>query len=269
MNHPTAGEVEFAVRAVLAELARVYAPAAAPTSGEPSTLTFPGRLLALREARSFDEQVRRVLVVPGTVVTPLAHDLLKQRGITVEWGSAASAAPSGTWGLVIEKHTAQTQAIQRTLFLASRPWQDLGQSPEAGARWAAESQDRGALIVSTSGALACWKACQVPGVRAASAFDVLTLQRALTDLSPNVLVLEPQNASTPQLVQLAEIYQRHGTPRVPADLEKPVQEKTDADRGSDWTRYAFKAPREPDTWPAADYPSAAPRGASVGFSATG
>ena len=267
MREPTAGEVELAVRAVLAELVP-FGPIAGGST-ESGTLVFPGKLLALREAGTFSSHVRSVRIVPGTVVTPMARDLLKQRGISISWGSQVASTRRGVWGFAIESPSGQTEALQRSLLTNLEPWQDLGHSAVAGARWASECRDRGVLVLSASGALACWQANLVRGTRAAIAHDPSSLQRAIEGIGPNLVVLEPHDLTLSQMTQLAQIFQRHGAPRAPHSVSLFDQEYSHANWRSDRTGHTFPAPPQPPTWAVAHYPAVATRGTSLGFNATG
>lgn len=77
---PSWPEVNAAVLAVLSEFGRSRRPAERPTHGHRDV--FVERLFSLRHAESTGngDEVR---IAPGTVVTPLARDFLKRRGIVL------------------------------------------------------------------------------------------------------------------------------------------------------------------------------------------
>src|SRR4051812_36476955 len=90
-------EVEAAVRSVLAT--RGHGPRTEQT--EAGTEVFAERLFALRHAEVLTAATRAVRVAPGTVVTPLARDLLKRRGIAIRLvskGEVARVTHPGVWG---------------------------------------------------------------------------------------------------------------------------------------------------------------------------
>src|SRR3954464_12509187 len=72
-------EVEAAVRSVLATQGGGPGAERRTAEGE----VFAERLFAVRHAEALSALTRAVQVAPGTVVTPLARDLLKKRGVAI------------------------------------------------------------------------------------------------------------------------------------------------------------------------------------------
>src|SRR4051794_22855615 len=99
MTHPTPQQVDAAVRAVLAERGR-----GARREARPDVEPFAGRLLSVRVVEALRAGTREVWIAPGTVITPLAHDLLKRRGIGVRLVSPRDVRRGGSegeWGFAI------------------------------------------------------------------------------------------------------------------------------------------------------------------------
>src|SRR5438874_526761 len=95
-------EVDAAVRSVLGQ----QEPNIASGPASAGAAVFAERLLALRHAEAISSAAREVLVAPGTVVTPLARDRLKQRGIALRLGAKGDAARptrTGDWAFAIER----------------------------------------------------------------------------------------------------------------------------------------------------------------------
>src|SRR5689334_6893634 len=87
-------EVEAAVRSVLATKGR-----------SDRTDVFGGRLFALRHAEALTPATLAIGIAPGTVVTPLARDLLKTRGVALRQVSRRELARvknPGEWAFAIE-----------------------------------------------------------------------------------------------------------------------------------------------------------------------
>ena len=79
-------EVDAAIRSVLA----VDGPRRPASRGPRSS---PSRLFSLRHAEALPAATREVRVAPGTVVTPLARDFLKRRGIALRVVSSGEVGP--------------------------------------------------------------------------------------------------------------------------------------------------------------------------------
>src|SRR5262249_6331601 len=111
MNVPTIAQVDLAVKATLAEFGRARM-ASSPRSGR----VFPGRLLSQRHVEELADPVGTLQVAPGTVITPLARDLLKRRRIEVRWVHRDAVAPAGTFAFAIESSSALVTPLRRALL---------------------------------------------------------------------------------------------------------------------------------------------------------
>jgi hypothetical protein len=181
------------------------------------------RLLAVRHVEAIAPGVREVCIAPGTVVTPLARDLLKQRGIALRHAAAGDRdhdSRTGLWGFAIEETAAlgTAAALRRTLL--EEAWSELDRAPGAAARWVAEDSRRGALLMTDEASVTVWRACQVSGVRAASASDLDAVARAVCHLGVNLLVVEPLGKSISWIRQLGQVLRRAGAPVRPAGMDE-------------------------------------------------
>lgn len=186
---------------------------------------FPERLLALRHVEAIAAGSRELCVAPGTVVTPLARDELKRRGITVRWISrneVEAVSRRGEWAFVIEGEGGVLSALRRTWLDGAETWRELAALSDA-VRWVAESDERGVLVVTEQAAVAVWRANQVAGIRAASAETSAAVDRAVRSLGVNLLAVEPDGKPLPLLKQLAATFRSAGAPRIPESLfEEPA-----------------------------------------------
>jgi hypothetical protein len=223
---PGIGEVDRAVRAVLAGMLgngarrngrpKVGADAAVPV--------FSGRLLSLKQAETLAGGARVVQVAPGTVVTPLARDHLKRHGVEIRFAARAEVERlrnTGEWGFAITLESGLITAVRRALLDAPEGWQELGESLEEAVGWVAEAgasseaEGRGALVLTDEASVAVYRACRVPGVRAAAAVEPHAVARAVRALGVNVLVVEPAGLSIALIRQLATTFRRAGGPVCP------------------------------------------------------
>jgi hypothetical protein len=212
----TAIDVDSVVRAVLDELARRNGQ---PKRDDVKGQVFPGRLLGQAQVEAWDGTVEEIRVAKGTVVTPLALDLMKRRGISLRYaanGEATEVKAKGTgeWAFAIEgPASGKAEAIRRTLLDA---WAEVA-APDAS-YWVLSGTDRGALVLTPEASVAAWRANRVEGVRAATACDVDSVSRAVKHLGVNVLVIEPALHSIPSMKAMAEAFRRGGAPTLPEGL---------------------------------------------------
>ncbi len=174
---------------------------------------FAGRLLGQSQVEALDG-VKEIKVAAGTVVTPLAVDLMKRRGISLKVVSGReSAADKGTgeWAFAIDgPRSGKAEAIRRALLDG---WAELAASDAAP--WIVAAPDRGALWLTPEASVAVWRANQSEGIRAASACDGDAVTRAIRHLGLNLLVIEPAAHSIPSMKAMAETFRRGGAPRMP------------------------------------------------------
>lgn len=218
MNHSW-GEVNAAIMAVLAgwnrPLGREGNRRTGVGGGKPRPEVFADRLFGVRQAEGLGERAE-VRILPGTVVTPLARDLLKRRGVVVRVVSGreavlARARRAGEWGFAIESVGQPGLAAALRRHWLDAAWDELGDGVEA-AEWVAATDDRGALVVADEASVVTWAANRVDGVRAATVGDLDTTVRAIRHLGANLLVVEPAARSIHLIRQIGERFRAGGAP---------------------------------------------------------
>jgi hypothetical protein len=199
-------DVDAVVRAVLAELAR-------RNGHKEDGQVFAGRLLGQSQVEALDG-VKEIKVAAGTVVTPLAADLMKRRGISLKVVSRRETSKgTGEWAFAIEgPRSGKAEAIRRALLDG---WAEV--APDGLLTWLV-APDRGALFLTPEASVAVWRGNRVEGVRAASACDVESVTRAVRHLGLNLLVIEPSAQSIPSMKAMAETFRRGGAPAMPEEL---------------------------------------------------
>ena len=210
----TWAEVNAAVLAVLAEWTRPARRAVGLEAARPEV--FVDRLLGVRQVERLGDR-GEVQILAGTVVTPLARDILKRQGVAVRVvsGRAASLARSrqlGEWGFAFEspRHPGLVASLRRHWF-DGPDWSEV----DDAALWVAEGEGRGALVVADEGSVATWRANQVHGIRAATVGDVEATDRAVRHLGANVIVVEPTTRSIHLIQQIARQFRAGGAPESP------------------------------------------------------
>jgi hypothetical protein len=216
---PSWSEVNAAVLAVLGEVARPKQRPVARLSNQAREV-FVERLFSLRHAEAIGD-VDEVRVVAGTVVTPLAKDLLRRKRINLHYVSKGEASSSrsqlqGEWGFAIESKVGQVEPIRRVLLEA---WTEVGDDPVEAARWVVEGDGRGAFVVTDEASVATWLAGRIEGVRAATVAEPDSVSRAIKRLGANMIVVEPFGKSIYLMKQIGERFRQGGAPIMPDGLE--------------------------------------------------
>jgi hypothetical protein len=215
---PSWSEVNAAVLAVLSDFGRSNRPGARRPA--PRTDIFVERLFSLKHAETLGG-VEEVRVVAGTVITPLAKDLLRRRKIALRIVSGRDAVLArsrdrGEWGFAIESRNGQVEAIRRILL---EGWSEVGEDPVEAARWVVDGEGRGALVVTDEASVATWRVSRVEGIRAATVVDPDSVSRSIRALGANMIVVEPLGKSIYQLKQIGERFRQGGAPVMPEWLE--------------------------------------------------
>lgn len=211
---PSAADVSSAVLAVLREMSattvqtphhhhepvKARASAAIAASSGPvvddSTVTFPGKLLLERHAVSLPGSTRLILTSPATVVTPLAREILRRRGVIVRISNvsgigSSKAIDAGEWAVVRLCDSPQAQSLEAMLIgRGGEGWIGFGPSAEAAIEWL-ESQPAGHLaLLAPSASSAIWWTIR-RGVRAAQVNAAADVERIVTSFAPRCIVIEP------------------------------------------------------------------------------
>jgi ribose 5-phosphate isomerase RpiB len=159
-------------------------------------LAWPRRVLSAADLRGSLNGHREVVLGPDVVVTPLAGEELRFRGVAVR---RAPAAPAGgaAWGCGQDRPYPLVQSAVQALArdgLAVRSFPAADDLPCRWARAVAECLARGecaggVLFCEDPGLAAC-VANKVGGVRAVSVCTVGQAARATLSLAANLLVVE-------------------------------------------------------------------------------
>ena len=224
MIHPWA-EVNAAVLAVLADWSRPLGRGgngrARARDGHRPPEVFADRLLGVRQAEGLSDRAE-VRILAGTIVTPLARDFLRRRGVVVRVvsGREASLARShqrGEWGFFLgsARYSGLVAALRRHWL--DGDWSEIAADP---AEWVVDAAGRGALVVADEASVATWRANRVEGVRAATVGDVDSTVRAVRHLGANLLVVEPATRSIHLIQQIAARFRSGGAPVAPDDSDE-------------------------------------------------
>ena len=88
-------------------------------------LCWPKRLLSADDLRRHLTSQRELLLLPRTVITPLAADELRAKGVTISWQvptAKGNATPKqGTWCYAQEKHDAMILSAIKAIGTGRNP----------------------------------------------------------------------------------------------------------------------------------------------------
>lgn len=198
-------------------------------NGEARVLCWPGRLLSEDDLRRHLTCQSEILLTLKTVVTPLALDHLRDKGVRIRRedapanGRAGSVSDRSAWSYAQDSNdalvTATLAALQREgIKLVALP----GTTPLQWARAVAESTTPGAVIFCTNAGLVCCVANKVPGVRGIAAMTAAQVKRAKESFGPNLFAVETVGRTFHELRQIVRA--AVGPTSCPADVVKVLQE---------------------------------------------
>jgi hypothetical protein len=180
----------------------------APADGASAELSFEGRVLALDALSGRLTGLRRVLIRPGTIVTPAVHDELQRRGIALEYVAATPALPADALRLVVVNALRGFQAGQLAPVLRSHgvlleivEHQCLIAATDQLAAELRKTNTLGLLLTRHVAAALCL-ANRHAGVRAVTAGDLPTMTAAVESVGANLLVLDAEALTGFQLKQM-------------------------------------------------------------------
>ena len=163
-------------------------------------LCWPRRVLSADDLRRHLNGQRELQLLPRTIITPLAADELKARGVRVSWQDAAAngaKAAAGTWGYAQERPDALVDSGVRALERDGLRFAALRLSTPASPAWPKEiaatlvrSEHPGVVAFCTDAGLVCCVANKLSGVRAVPIANVAQATRARANLGANLLAIE-------------------------------------------------------------------------------
>ncbi len=169
------------------------------SAADGAVLSWPRKVLSADDLRRHLTSQREIALLPRAIITPLAADELRARGIRIRWEEAKpqSSTPGGRLGYAQEKPDAAVEAAIRAL---ERDGIDLvafeiaAAVPVAWARAVAELVARtdglGGIAFCGDPALACCIANKLAGVRAAAVTSPAHAERARRTIAANLLAIE-------------------------------------------------------------------------------
>jgi hypothetical protein len=171
-------------------------------NADAQVLYWPGKLFSADDLRKHWNNQRELVLSRQTLITPLAQDELRAKGISIrrEQTAANGDRPSRAtakrgWGCVQEHSDSVVDAALAAVAhegMAFTPLAGAGRSPGGWLRavgdWMAANV--GAVLFCADATLSCCLANKVAGLRAAAVANGRQVGRAFASLGANTLVVE-------------------------------------------------------------------------------
>jgi hypothetical protein len=160
-----------------------------------NVLCWPKRLLSADDLRRHLTSQRELLLLPRTVITPLAADELRAKGVRILWEAPASTEAKtpkhGKWLYAQEKSDAliasAIQAVERDgIQMTARD----GASARAFAEAILAADHAGGILFCGDAATACCIANKIAGIRAGAMRNNDQALRAQKNLGANLFAIE-------------------------------------------------------------------------------
>jgi hypothetical protein len=196
-------------------------------------LRWSGRVVAAEDLRRSLNGHRELLVSPQTVITPLASEHLRERGVQVRRQPAVTtAAPRLTWGYAQDSPHSMVASAVQALRREGLAWKELWPAcAGADCGWAralaecvARGECGGGVVFCQDPGLVCCVANKVAGLRAAAVCTVAQAGRALLTLGPNLVAVEMPGRTFFEIRQILRVLCTGAAPACPHGVACTLQE---------------------------------------------
>ncbi len=193
------------------------------TSSEPYRQHFSGSILLERHALEISREVRELTVLPKTVVTPLAREILRKKGVAIKLvgsagGAEAGVSQAGQWAVIRLSGSAQALAAESLLVgRTGDGWDLAGNSLDDAAAWLSQGPGRHVGVLAEVACVEVWRLVRA-GVRAAQARASGDVELIVNNFAPQSLVVEPAKMPIHELKQIFHAWRQMGVVSVPVGL---------------------------------------------------
>ncbi len=202
--------------------------------GQSSVLTWTSRVLTEADFRRAWQGESTVEIARNTIVTPLAREHLRDRGVALTWRAEAVSKKATTgWSVAVEGQDSRALSVLRALASEGRA-QNLIEGPGKTIRsqWyrslaetVRDSNARGMLVFSADPAVCVCIAAKVEGVRPAQAITPAQTAKVLITLGCNLVALETTGRTFYELRQITRIVCDSGKPEAPPEVAAVLKEQ--------------------------------------------
>ncbi|MFM1802096.1 MAG: hypothetical protein RJA81_1448 [Planctomycetota bacterium] len=237
-DQTTPAQVAAAVMAVLREMSgaaslaspadqrrseRPASPGLTDQSSDPSVYQFHGTLLLERHAYEIPFGIREISIFPKTVVTPLAREILRKKGVSLQWAGSVgmagrSSRAAAQWSILRLSDTTQAASIESLMAgRAGEGWELGGRSLKNMLEWIQESDGRHVGVLTNVGCVTVWR-LQQAGVRSAEVRSSQDVEHIVHHFAPRALVVEPARMPIHEVKQIFQVWRRMGLVNASPDL---------------------------------------------------
>lgn len=195
---------------------------AASDSTEPLRLTDAVITAAVLEKAGVSGQPTLV-VAPKAVLTPSAHDWLRQRRIS--WtrqlpGQQPGAAKNARWQLLATGITPTVRSLLDQMSRSHRDWErqlcgNVSELVELAGRLVTTAEVERVFVISKAAELVCCRVNRQRPIRAAVVYSVDHLKSIEADVAPNVVLVNPVKKSLMELRHLVQACSLLPPPQTP------------------------------------------------------
>jgi ribose 5-phosphate isomerase RpiB len=195
-------------------------------------LRWSGRVVSAEGLRRSLNGHRALLVSPRAIITPLAAEQLRERGVEVQRQpveSPSSARPA--WGYAQDRPHALVKSAVQALEREGHSWRELSSCSGRECDWAralaeciASGACRGGVVFCQDPGLVCCVANKVPGLRAAPVATVAQAGRALLILGPNLVAVEMPGRTFFEIRQILRLCRASGEAACPPGVACTLRE---------------------------------------------
>jgi len=186
-------------------------------------LHWTGRVVCAEDLRRSLNGHRELVLAPRAIVTPLAHEELRSRGVTITRQTAPQAKTATTWGYAQDRPEPLVQSLIRSLERDGVALKELAAPPDASAcRWAAavakcvtDGKCTAGVVFCQDAGLLCCVANKIAGLRAVPVASVAQAARAAKSLGANLVAVEMAGRTFYEVRQIVRIVCVPGGPACP------------------------------------------------------
>jgi hypothetical protein len=187
-----------------------------------AALDWSGKLFSAEDLRRHWHGQRELVLLPRALVTPLALDELRARGITITRQARVVEKKDGSrWAYAQEHADAVVAAAVAALEREGLAWTLLEPALRSIGAWVRANV--GSVVFTTDAARLCCLANKLAGLRAAAVTGAEQTRRALASFGANVLVVEMPGRNFFEVRQILKTAAA-GTGVCPAETVKLLEE---------------------------------------------
>ena len=168
------------------------------SSADGQVLRWNGRVVTAADLRQFLNGQRELVVSGSPIITPLAADELRARGVRVTAQRAEPVSSSRlAWGFALDQPYPEVGSAMQSLRREGLVVQEMQSCPEGSccswsrtlAQCVARGDCQGGVVFCKDAGLVCCVVNKVAGLRAVAVTTVAQMAQALLSLGPNLVAV--------------------------------------------------------------------------------